>query len=179
MITTATRTVYRAEGSRRWRFTKTAAYLDAARAAWWQKHPCQCEKSNDFDSGYVCESHGAEQTDRRAKAVVRLARAWMRRDRKRAVVVAGCVCADIPDDARPCLPCGMLGAIGRPECRGLDGDACPPQANCPDCEENIAIGAALPEGCPPTTEEQRTTAFAAGRRARAAAEARRAKEPRR
>lgn len=84
MITTSKRTVYRGNGARLWRFTKAAAYRDAARAAWWKKHPCECERP-EHDTGYpgfTCEGHTDEGRAHRAAVVERLARMWMRRDRQ-------------------------------------------------------------------------------------------------
>lgn len=86
MIATSTRTVYRGEGARRWRFSRLAAYRDAARAAWWKKHPCECERAEHEVGypGFTCGLHDPEAVQRRAAAVDRLARLWMRRDRKGA-----------------------------------------------------------------------------------------------
>jgi hypothetical protein len=48
-----TRTIYRSAVGRRARFTRKAAYLDAAWQAWRAKYPCQCES----ETGYVCDNH--------------------------------------------------------------------------------------------------------------------------
>ncbi len=85
MIETSTRTVYRGEGARRWRFTKQSAYRDAALAAWWKERRCECD-GPDFAAGYpgsTCEWHTPEAAERRIATVDRLVRLWMRRDRKR------------------------------------------------------------------------------------------------
>lgn len=84
MIITETRTVYRAKGAPRSRFTRQAAYHDAAKLAWRAAHPCECEAADHSvgDSGYTCEWHTDEGRLRGAAVIDRLARLWMRRDRK-------------------------------------------------------------------------------------------------
>lgn len=81
-IVRLTRTVYRAHGSCRSRFTKQAAYRDAAMLVWWKKYPCRCDYGDEFTSGEACEWHTDDGKEWRVKVAYRLARLWMRRDRK-------------------------------------------------------------------------------------------------
>lgn len=90
----------RRAGRRRGRLTKAAAYRDAAWAAWWAKHPCECERDDETSHYVACRQHqrdgeldhegqptGArvldpEMSGRRWNTIVRLAR-WLRwRDTK-------------------------------------------------------------------------------------------------
>lgn len=90
-VESVTVTAYRSSSRRRKRFTKLAAYRDAAKLAWRQAYPCECEA----ETGYTCGEHrvpsGEDAINLRAtyrrKVVDRLAR-WLRwRDsRARATV---------------------------------------------------------------------------------------------
>lgn len=81
-------TAYRSSAGRRKRFTKLAAYRDAAKLAWRQAYPCECEA----ETGYTCGEHrdvrlfeGQDIGPRaayRRKVIRRLVRWLMWRDRR-------------------------------------------------------------------------------------------------
>lgn len=91
MILAETRTVYRIAGKRRLWNTKAAAYKHLARAAFYRKHACRCaeeycvrhaREGRDNGQGDVMMVSSAAMAQWREHAIQRLARLWMRRDRK-------------------------------------------------------------------------------------------------
>jgi hypothetical protein len=50
--------------------------------AWFAKYPCECSRGDHVTPPDTCGSHDEYGTIRRVKVAFRIARLWMRRDRK-------------------------------------------------------------------------------------------------